>query len=152
MSNELQKARAHPFLETASGLTAGVATTLTAHPLDLIKTRLQSKPPLPQRSPPSRLIPPDSVNRSAVSVSGSSIRIAQQIYHNEGGFLGFYRGISSNLIGNSVSWALYFVWYDRVKTALSTYHGVHGRLSFYDYFVASAIAGKFRQNASIKVK
>ena len=55
MNNELQKARAHPVLETISGLTAGIATTLTAHPLDLIKTRLQSKYHSPRKSALSRL-------------------------------------------------------------------------------------------------
>lgn len=36
-------ARLSPALvEAIAGLTAGVASTLTAHPLDVIKTRLQS--------------------------------------------------------------------------------------------------------------
>jgi Mitochondrial carrier protein len=40
-------ARLSPALvETIAGLTAGVASTLAAHPLDVIKTRLQSRCPL----------------------------------------------------------------------------------------------------------
>lgn len=38
-------ARLSPALvETIAGLSAGTATTLAVHPLDVIKTRLQSKP------------------------------------------------------------------------------------------------------------
>lgn len=29
---------------------------------------------------------------------------------NEGFAHGFYRGLNPNLLGNSVSWALYFMW------------------------------------------
>ena len=40
-------ARLSPALvETIAGLTAGVASTLAAHPLDVIKTRLQSQFPI----------------------------------------------------------------------------------------------------------
>lgn len=40
-------ARLSPALvETTAGLAAGVASTLAAHPLDIIKTRLQSRSPL----------------------------------------------------------------------------------------------------------
>jgi solute carrier family 25 folate transporter 32 len=31
------------LVETIAGFSAGIASTLTAHPLDVIKTRLQSK-------------------------------------------------------------------------------------------------------------
>ena len=31
-------------IETVAGLTAGIVTTLVAHPLDLLKTRLQGVP------------------------------------------------------------------------------------------------------------
>jgi solute carrier family 25 folate transporter 32 len=31
------------FVETVAGFTAGVVSTLTLHPLDMIKTRLQGK-------------------------------------------------------------------------------------------------------------
>lgn len=32
-----------PLIESVAGFVAGVASTLVAHPLDVIKTRLQSK-------------------------------------------------------------------------------------------------------------
>lgn len=39
------KALPQPFVETIAGFVAGVASTLVAHPLDLVKTRLQGKNP-----------------------------------------------------------------------------------------------------------
>ena len=53
-----------------------------------------------------------------------------------------YRGLSPNLVGNSVSWALYFVWYDKVKKHLQLYHGENSKLSYYDFFLASGVAGR----------
>jgi hypothetical protein len=45
-------ARLSPALvETIAGLAAGTASTLAVHPLDVIKTRLQSVPFCPMSSP-----------------------------------------------------------------------------------------------------
>lgn len=59
----------------------------------------------------------------------------------EGAVTAFYRGLSPNLLGNSVSWALYFVSYDRLKSGIQAYHGRSYRLSYYDFFLASGAAG-----------
>ena len=67
--------------------------------------------------------------------------VVQQILHSEGGFLALYRGLSPNLTGNSISWALYFLWYDQIKHAMLAYHGLRQGLSYYDYFLASGTAG-----------
>ncbi len=61
---------------------------------------------------------------------------------NEGNLRALYRGLSPNIIGNSVSWALYFAWYGKIKDGLYAYHGSQKELSSLDYFVASGIAGK----------
>jgi len=111
-----------PLIESIAGFTAGVATTIVVHPLDVIKTRLQ-------------------VDRASNARLGSSSRVVQQILRNEGGFPALYRGLSPNLIGNSVSWAFYFLWYDRIKQGMLAYHGAHQGLSYYDYFLASGTAG-----------
>ncbi|PGH14437.1 hypothetical protein AJ79_03080 [Helicocarpus griseus UAMH5409] len=108
-------------VETIAGFTAGVSSTLAVHPLDVIKTRLQ-------------------VDRFSSSRIGSSLRIARTIAQNEGGLLaGFYRGLTPNLVGNSVSWGLYFLWYRNIKDALHDMRG--SRLGSLDYFVASGSAG-----------
>lgn len=59
----------------------------------------------------------------------------------------FYRGLMPNMIGNSVSWALYFMWYGNIKDlvraarqASSGGERVHA-LKSSDYFLASGISG-----------
>ncbi|KAL8771349.1 MAG: hypothetical protein Q9209_003255 [Squamulea sp. 1 TL-2023] len=111
-----------PLIETVAGFLAGVASTLVAHPLDVLKTRLQ-------------------VDRASSFQAGTSLRLVQGIFKNEGITRGFYRGLSPNLAGNSISWALYFLWYSRIKVALQAYHMTGNGLSYYDFFLASGIAG-----------
>ncbi|KAL2809015.1 mitochondrial carrier domain-containing protein [Aspergillus granulosus] len=117
-------------VETIAGFTAGIATTLCLHPLDLIKTRLQ-------------------VDRTDGSRVGGSFRVIRQIFHDEGGLAAFYRGLTPNIIGNSSSWALYFLLYGDIKDAIVDWH-LHrtpdnGRqqwqLTSSDYFIASGAAG-----------
>ncbi|KAL2816379.1 mitochondrial carrier domain-containing protein [Aspergillus cavernicola] len=117
-------------VETIAGFTAGIATTLCLHPLDLIKTRLQ-------------------VDRTISSRVGGSLRIIRQIFHNEGGIAAFYRGLTPNLIGNSSSWALYFLIYGDIKNTIGNWrsHGLpegvqqQEQLTSSDYFIASGFAG-----------
>ncbi|KAI4139552.1 MAG: hypothetical protein L6R39_006234 [Caloplaca ligustica] len=111
-----------PIVEAIAGFIAGLASTLVAHPLDVLKTRLQ-------------------VDRASPSQLGTSLRLAQRIIKDEGLAQGFYRGLSPNLIGSSVSWALYFFWYSRIKGAIASHRAPSGRLSYYDFFLASGTAG-----------
>ena len=41
---------------------------------------------------------------------GNSFRTLQRIVKDEGSYSALYRGLMPNMIGNSVSWALYFLW------------------------------------------
>jgi solute carrier family 25 (mitochondrial folate transporter), member 32 len=68
--------------------------------------------------------------------------VARTIARNEGAISGFYRGLTPNIIGNSVSWALYFLWYGKIKDGLSIYYGEERALGSLDYFVASGASGK----------
>ncbi|KAE8388867.1 hypothetical protein ETB97_012894 [Aspergillus alliaceus] len=111
------------FMETVAGFTAGIVSTLCLHPLDLIKTRLQ-------------------VDRSSSSRVGGSLRVVRSIFQDEGGITAFYRGLTPNIIGNSTSWALYFLCYGNIKTAMRTWRSSReGELASSDYFLASGAAG-----------
>ncbi|PCG98746.1 Mitochondrial carrier protein [Penicillium occitanis (nom. inval.)] len=121
------------IIETVAGLTAGVVSTLTLHPLDLIKTRLQI----------------DRLTRHRI---GSSLRIIREIYRTEGGIRALYRGLTPNIIGNSTGWSLYFLFYGNIKEAIARgrvhhddeHDGRHGKgdkISATEYFLASGAAG-----------
>ncbi|KAJ5752351.1 hypothetical protein N7520_009268 [Penicillium odoratum] len=110
------------FVETVAGFTAGVVSTLCLHPLDLVKTRLQ-------------------VNPKSTSRVGSSLKIVRDISRYEGGFAAFYRGLAPNLVGNSTSWALYFLFYGSLKDGMCIYRGNSWALTSFDYFLASGTAG-----------
>jgi len=79
------------FVETVAGFTAGVVATLVVHPFDVLKTRLQLE--------------------TRKSQWGGSFRILRQVVREEGRYAALYRGLMPNMLGNSVSWALYFLWY-----------------------------------------
>jgi len=91
---------------------------------------------------PNSLNPP--VDRTSSSRIGNSLRIIHRIYKTEGGLPAFYRGLAPNLIGNSTSWALYFMWYSSFKDAICTYRGrEEWMLTSSDYFLASGSAGTY---------
>lgn len=73
---------------------------------------------------------------------GRSFSLARDIYRNEGGLRGVYRGLTPNLLGNASSWALYFHCYDVLKTSIqSSFHADGSQLQASDYLAASATAG-----------
>ncbi|PYH98917.1 mitochondrial carrier [Aspergillus ellipticus CBS 707.79] len=109
------------LVETVAGFTAGIVSTLCLHPLDLIKIRLQ-------------------VDRLSSSRVGGSVSVVRRIFQNEGGLPAFYRGLAPNIIGNSTSWALYFLCYGNIKTAMRTWSDDR-TLTSVDYFLASGSAG-----------
>ncbi|GLA85427.1 hypothetical protein AtubIFM56815_009663 [Aspergillus tubingensis] len=112
------------FVETVAGFTAGIASTLCLHPLDLIKTRLQ-------------------VDRLSSSRVGGSVPVIREIFQNEGGIKAFYRGLTPNIVGNSTSWALYFLCYGNIKDVMRTWRSgsEDQALTSADYFLASGSAG-----------
>lgn len=127
------------LVESVAGFTAGVVSTLAVHPFDIVKTRLQ-------------------IEQNERSRPGGSWRVMRKIAaeaaqgHSNGmGTLmrGFYRGLMPNMIGNSVSWALYFMWYGNIKDLIrasrarispSTKLGKQ-ELRSSDYFLASGLSG-----------
>jgi solute carrier family 25 folate transporter 32 len=81
----------------------------------------------------------DSISRTRVV--GSSTRLLRHIYTREGGIAAFYRGLTPNIIGNSTSWAAYFLFYGNIKQALSRRGGDSKELGASEYFLASGAAG-----------
>lgn len=126
------------LVESAAGFSAGIVSTLVVHPFDVIKTRLQ-------------------IEQGTKTRPGNSWRVIRQIanetrqeglLHN--GFAknsaqvmrSFYRGLGPNMIGNSVSWGLYFMWYGNIKDMISAMNGSsRGEMRSSDYFIASGVSG-----------
>lgn len=81
-----------------AGISGGVVSTLTLHPLDLIKIRL-------------------AVNdgRASVPQYNGIVDAFRQIVKSEG-IRGFYRGVTPNVLGSGCSWGLYFFFYNNIKT------------------------------------
>lgn len=113
-------------VETVAGLTAGLASTVIVHPLDIIKTRMQ-------------------LDTSAHPLLNSSRSVLRDILRNEGPtrLAALYRGLTPNLVGNSSGWALYFLWYKQGQDLVRYIRGYSQdqRMTSIDYLVASAGAG-----------
>jgi solute carrier family 25 folate transporter 32 len=109
-----------------AGISAGAVTTLVMHPLDLLKVRLQVDD---FRAAAAAANP--SINSSSIASSSSSSpslslslpattthgRIAR-IFSTFTSYRDVYRGLSINLVGNTVSWGLYFGLYNEIKSVL----------------------------------
>ncbi|KAI9714850.1 MAG: hypothetical protein M1820_000139 [Bogoriella megaspora] len=109
-------------IETAAGFTAGIVSTLVVHPFDVVKTRLQ-------------------VRQGQQTRWGDTFRIMGKLASEEPKARAFYRGLMPNMVGNSISWALYFLWYGNLKEMLVSMRGHNAQLSSSDYFIASGVSG-----------
>ncbi|KAK5076577.1 mitochondrial FAD carrier protein flx1 [Lithohypha guttulata] len=113
-------------VETIAGLTAGLASTIIVHPLDIIKTRMQ-------------------LDTSPNPLLNSSRSVAHDILRNEGPtrIRALYRGLSPNLLGNASGWALYFLWYKQGQDLVRSLRAYpqNKALTNVDYLLASAGAG-----------
>ncbi|CAK3935639.1 Mitochondrial folate transporter carrier [Lecanosticta acicola] len=133
------------LVESAAGFTAGVVSTLVVHPFDVVKTRLQIEQN--ERSRPGgtfRVL--RTIAAEAIHGSSPDKPLAPKAMSKEfsGMVRAFYRGLMPNMIGNSVSWGLYFMWYgnikDLVRAARASSTGDQ-QLRSTDYFLASGISG-----------
>jgi hypothetical protein len=112
-----------PLVESIAGFSAGVISCLTVHPLDLLKNRLQ-------------------LNTTSKSRPGDSFRILRHVVRDEGGMRALYRGLWPNMLGNSLGWGLYFLFYGRAKEVLQKRKGKGEHLGSAEFFGASIVAGK----------
>jgi solute carrier family 25 folate transporter 32 len=129
------------LVETAAGFSAGVVSTLAVHPFDVVKTRIQ-------------------LEQDAKTRIGNTWRVVRQIaneawhqgYRGQGTLKdsaqvvrSFYRGLMPNMVGNSVSWGMYFMFYAKLKEAMATARGLHRedreKLSNTDVLLAASASG-----------
>ena len=111
---------------SVAGLSAGLLSTIIVHPLDILKTRLQMLPGRPTKNP----------------FLGTSLRTLTTIIRTERP-LALYRGLTPNLLGNSSSWALYFLWYAQAQDLIRSYrqYPPNQSLTTPDYLLASSASG-----------
>ncbi|KIV91064.1 hypothetical protein PV10_05649 [Exophiala mesophila] len=113
-------------IETISGLSAGLVSTVIVHPLDIIKTRLQ-------------------VDTSSHPLLNSSRSVLRDILRNEGPtrIAALYRGLTPNLVGNSAGWGLYFLWYRQAQDLIRNVreYAPGQALTAVDYLAASSMSG-----------
>jgi solute carrier family 25 (mitochondrial folate transporter), member 32 len=77
----------------AAGIGAGVVTTLTMNPLDLLKVKFQVE------------------TKSPVGGPGKQITNALRDIYTSYGWKGLYRGAGANIAGQTASWGFYFLLY-----------------------------------------
>ncbi|KAK0250251.1 mitochondrial FAD carrier protein flx1 [Friedmanniomyces endolithicus] len=120
------------LVESIAGFTAGVVSTLVVHPFDVVKTRLQIEQNEKTRPGGSFRVMRTIAQEAAHDPSKSAARRVVQ---------SFYRGLMPNMIGNSVSWGLYFMWYGTIKDQVRAARGGGRELRSSDYFLASGLSG-----------
>jgi len=131
------------LVESAAGFTAGVVSTLVVHPFDVVKTRLQIESGTKTRAGNSWRIVRKIAREGAPLDTAHGVKrdLAQQ---GRQVVRSFYRGLMPNMIGNSVSWGLYFMWYANIKDLIAAARGSgtdRRRLNSSDYFIASGVSG-----------
>lgn len=111
-------------IELISGLTAGSVSTLVMHPLDVIKVKLQVTPGRSHFfSEVSKLLFKQG--------SGTRLQPSQ-----------IYRGLSVNMLGNGVSWGLYFMINHELLQLYSCHGSGHGIVkSSNAYFTSALVSG-----------
>ncbi|SMN20198.1 similar to Saccharomyces cerevisiae YIL134W FLX1 Protein required for transport of flavin adenine dinucleotide (FAD) [Maudiozyma saulgeensis] len=92
--------------EIISGLVAGCVTSTIVHPLDLIKLRLQ-------------LLSTDKISLNlSILKFNKYIYVLNGIKSNNKLIKNLYRGLTINVLGNSIAWSLYFGSYRAFKNLL----------------------------------
>jgi len=130
------------LVESVAGFTAGLVSTLAVHPFDVVKTRLQIEQNDRARIGGTWKVIRTIANEAAYGPSPEHARVVKAGMNDV--VKAFYRGLMPNMIGNSVSWALYFMWYGNIKDlvrAARVKGGDPTQLRSSDYFLASGLSG-----------
>lgn len=130
-----------PALDHAfGGITAGAVATVCMNPLDLIKTQFQ----INTSTPP---VAPTIANRSRLLHTLTGGKIIRDMYNalssvvQSEGWRGLYRGLSPNVVGNSASWGLYFLWYTMIKEHMSASGDGSNKLTAGQHLLAASESG-----------
>lgn len=100
----------HAVDHAVAGIGAGAVATVCMNPLDLLKVKFQvdTRPMQPLSLSMFRGIRLHDVVTGG-KVGREITASLKDIVHDQG-WKGLYRGLSPNVIGNSASWGLYFLW------------------------------------------
>lgn len=122
--------------EAVSGLTAGMVTTLAAHPLDFVKLRLQL-----DTSRTNQWESFHNIYKHLLSISRSSngdvniVKLTRNLY----------RGLGPNLVGATTSWGMYFTFYRQYKNLILELNGFpqdsYTNLKSWHYLTSAFAAG-----------
>lgn len=88
------------FRHLVAGISGGVTSALVLHPLDLIKIRFQVS---------------ESVGSAGRPQYSGVINAVSSIVRKQG-FQGLYQGVTSNALGTGISWGVYFLSYNVLKS------------------------------------
>ncbi|KAJ2556660.1 mitochondrial FAD carrier protein flx1 [Coemansia sp. RSA 1933] len=120
------------FDHALAGVGGAVVSTVSMHPLDLVKIRLQV-----------------DVASQDEAVLGRAVRATRHVISTDG-IRGLYRGLGANLAGNCASWGLYFAWYTWIKDQMAGGRSAETKsgtstLSPGQHLLAGAMAGALTQ-------
>lgn len=118
-----------PALDHAfSGIVAGAVATVCMNPLDLVKVQFQvdtsNRAKRFTGTTASAANTANTWQSIAKKAAGGDVirdmsRALRAIVRRDG-FTGLYRGLSPNVVGNSASWGLYFLWYTMIKEYMAS--------------------------------
>jgi solute carrier family 25 folate transporter 32 len=124
-----------PALDHAfGGIMAGAVATVCMNPLDLIKVQFQVDtstkraavgPTSSAIAGPSQTTQQRSLIRTLTGVDvARDMRNALRRIVQRDGYTGLYRGLVPNVVGNSASWGLYFLFYTMIKEYMAEHQDV----------------------------
>jgi solute carrier family 25 folate transporter 32 len=137
-----------PALDHAfAGIVAGAVATVCMNPLDLVKVQFQVDTSTRRQTAASSTSTSSWQSLARKATGGDVLRDMSKALRDivrRDGYSGLYRGLSPNVVGNSASWGLYFLWYTMIKehmAAPSTSNGKSKKLSPGQHLLAASESG-----------